>query len=290
MDPATLITLATTILGTLQKAKSSSDAASQSASLTGSQTDPYGNKFIPGYGWQMTPGSQEVLSAEQGEMLKNLTEDAKRNRDFRARMEDRSIQAGGDYDTTRSEFLYGPQPNEDQIIDELTQLMGIQYAKGEDKTRSTLARQALRMNQGGMIDKIMQSTGRNAAEGLVEDMLKGRSLGRQEYQNAKGFRDNDFLSRLGFFGNLERGQPQANVAKSGLYGSMVGQGQNALSSALSSSKSQSSGVDLTSIGSLIAKLAAGGGGNAQAPTTGWEPWITYPDEEFDRVVGNSPLK
>jgi hypothetical protein len=292
MDPATLMMLAQLAMQAYGAYQKSQSASSQQGALEGAaggaRTDPYGNTFTPGGGWAITPESRGILSAEQGEMLRNLTEDARRNRDFRARMEDRSIQAGEDYDSTRSEFLYGEQPNEAQIIDELTQLMQLQYGRSEDATKATLARQALRMNQGGMIDKIMQGTGRNAAEGLVESILRGRQAGRQEYQSAKGFRDTNLLNTLGQFGATERNQPQANVAKSGLYTSMNTQAENAtnaLIKALGANKtSASGGFDVSQLAPLIGKLSgAFGGGSAQAPTTGWDAWI----EQDPRTIGNS---
>lgn len=293
MDPATLAQLAMAAFQMFQKYNSASDAYSAKSSGLNAATDlaksgtadAYGNKYVPGYGFQLSPESARLLTAEQQEMLKNLTTDADMNRNYRARMQDASIQGGHDYGDTLNEFKYGEKPDQNQYIDDYTRLGMINRGKGLDESKAVIARQLLRANEkGSLIDSILKKADEMFGKTLEESVIKGRLTGEQAYQGANSARNTDFLSKLGFFSNQAHSQPQANISKTSLYddlGSMQSSGISNLLNAFKSSESlgASPTMDMSAISALIPKLFASSG-----ETT--SPWQN-PD---DLYRGITPLK
>ncbi|MCI0557484.1 MAG: hypothetical protein MN733_03235 [Nitrososphaera sp.] len=241
---------------------------------TATRTDPYGNKLIytPGIGWHydLTDMTRGTLAAEQGEQLKNLTEDAIRNRQFRERMEGVSRAGEGEFYRTLNEYKYGPRADEASTISDLTRELLLARGRGLDQGKSILARQALRLGRGGDITKILRGANELFGDTLEEAVLRGRRLGKSEYQQRRAADTSDILKRLGSFENTARGQPQASISKSGLYSALSNQQQNAaagVQGALSSganltqnaysnlaTASKPTPIDLGGVSTLIGKL------------------------------------
>lgn len=166
----------------------------QKRAATDPRTDPYGNQLVytPGIGWHynLTDQTRRTLDAEQAELLRNLTQDAAVNRDYRKRIDDISRQGSERLGGALAQKDYGPGYDEGQLIDELTRTMQINRRKGLDEGTAVLGRQALRMNQGELIPKLLQEADDLFGRSLEESILKGRQAGRSEYRAAQGFKDN----------------------------------------------------------------------------------------------------
>lgn len=186
--------------------------------LTAPQRDPYGNELIyrpGGIGWdyKLTPETQGLLSAQQAEQVKSLTEDARMNRDFRRRQEDVSKQAGGEYQNVLADYKYGEKPDEASIIDDLTRLMTINRTKGLEQGGEILAKQALRQESNpSLLRDISRNLDETWGKSLEESIIQGRQAGQKEFQDRSAFRDKDLQSWLGTFHNIDRNQPQAQLA------------------------------------------------------------------------------
>ena len=272
MDPMTiaaLASLAATVGGQFMNAGAKGDeqslqrqalanqqknARKQFQLATSTKTDPYGNKLIytPGVGWHydLTEMTQGLLASEQGENLKNLTEDAKRNRDFRARMDAMGREGEQEFENVLNEYRYGERPDEDQSIADLTREIMLARDRGSRETVQNVGRQAIRgLGNPNVLSTIMRQNQEGLGSSLEEAVLRGRRLGKEEYKSDLNSWNQDIGGRMGRFSSLAKGVPQAGIGSSG-----VSLQQPDISSIMSALQNASSGSN-----SIMQQMASSAG-------------------------------
>lgn len=199
-------------------AQQQANAQQQYELATATKTDPYGNKliFTPGVGWHydLTEMTSGLIHAEQGEELKNLTEDAKRNRDFRARMDAMGREGGQEFDRTLNEYRYGDRPNENESVADLTREIMLARDRGSREAQNTIGRQAIRgLANPNVLQTLMRQNQEGLGSSLEEAVLRGRRLGKSEYRNDLSTWNQDIGGRLDRFGGIAKGVPQAGITR-----------------------------------------------------------------------------
>lgn len=160
------------------------------------RTDAYGNTVRFDDATQrwltdLTPTQRALLRAGEHEQFLGLTEDAARNREARRRMATIGAQSAEDYNRESAAYRYGPQKSEDQIINELTQLVG----RGRTAGNNTFLRQRLRQGRPNVFSNTGPETfGPNSAD----DSLRIRRAALEELGVRNNLR-NQRLQPLGFF-------------------------------------------------------------------------------------------
>jgi hypothetical protein len=194
--------------------------------------DAYGNEleYIEGIGWvpKLTDITKKILSAEQGERYRNLSEDAPRNRAAAVRMDKRSQMADDEFEKVFNEYKFRPRRDESSYIADTTQELLSSRRKGLDEAAALLAKQLMRTGGSSQLASVFKQADDAYAGSLAETMLKGKTLGRDRY-NAD---ENADLSRrtgeLGFLEGLASKTTTSPVEFSGFNQQMTGMGENAL--------------------------------------------------------------
>jgi hypothetical protein len=210
----------------IARAKQERDAALRMAKE--GRGDVFGNRVVykPGIGWtyELTPRGKELVS---GDELAKL------------RAQELSRQGGEDYQTARSKYLYGPRESQAGLEDEFTRLLQLGRKKGLEEGGSVVARQALRMNMGNQIPRIIDEIEKRYGQTLEESMLRGKQLGREEFRTGERFRTEQGGNDLTRFFS----QATSPYASSGLGTSLGNQASAAGNDLTRALTSGSSGVD-----------------------------------------------
>jgi hypothetical protein len=177
------------------------NAAKQYRLATAGREDVYGNKqrFDDlGNEWimQLDPTQQQLVSAGEREQLLSLTEDATRNRALRQRQEQRSLDAGEDYETALAGLRYDQPPEEAAIRGELQRLLGSGREGLAKETQSVLGRQAARLGRGGDIAEIIKNTNDYVGSTTPDRLLQARQGALAESQARQGAHQARHIPRL----------------------------------------------------------------------------------------------
>ena len=191
--------------------------------LTGARSNVYGDttKYIPGRGFitDLSGQTADILGRERNAFLRDT---------------DRAAQASEDYAQTRNKLLTTPK-SQAGITSELTNLLALRGGDRNERGKSILGRQALRMNEGARIPHLTRAANEQAGEGLADTLIQGRLGGSKLYQDEEQFRTNELIRQLTGFGNMASSSP-----KSGLAADITGR-QDAAASALGSGVQHTAG-------------------------------------------------
>ena len=259
------------------------NAHEQNKLARSARTDVFGNrlKYVPGRGWvyDLTPQTQAITTAQQKEQLLNLTEDAERNREFRERQDEISKVGSEEFFKALNNYKFAPRPNEKAIQGDFTRLLNLNRRKGIDEAKGVLQRQALRLGRGGDIEKIIKEGDERFGETLEEAVLRGKTLGSQEFRTQSNFIENLLSGEVDRFSAMANRFDPAQVRRSqtpddlnALQGEMLQSMARALASegdqvgAAFSQLSRTAGSTAPNLGPVAAALSRIGGGRGRQPS------------------------
>lgn len=157
---------------------------------TAPRTDAFGNttRFDgTSFTTDVTPQTQAILSALQGEELASLTRDAPRQREAAERMDKRSQAGHGLFEDFLKDMKNRRQRPEEDFQSEET-LFNIRERENSEPA-DILSLQATRMGNTDLIPRILQSAKENRPS--IDAVLKGsRELGTEKFLNDRQTRTN----------------------------------------------------------------------------------------------------
>ena len=184
------------------------------------RNDPYGNRvtFDPflGVKYDIEGMTQAILDAQQQETLASLTDDARRNREFAERVDERSrhgherfFDVQNELDETKRLHDSLERPTEEEFAADYTQRNLLARREGLDEVNEVLARQAIRLGNSNALPEIFKQADRTHADSMADAILAGRQAGRQEFRQNEQFMDaqedrevGDILRRMGIYESL----------------------------------------------------------------------------------------
>jgi len=246
-----------------------------------SRRDAYGNllKYTPGVGWEIdtTPMTEAILGSQQNEELRNLREDAPRNRAAAERLDTRSKMGAEEFQKKFNEFRFRPKVSESEDISDTTNTLLSARRKGMDEASSLLARQLIRTGGSSELAGMYKSADDNYAKTLQDAMLEGKRLGsaRNRERNAndlsnmggelkllQGIADDTATTPVGNPGG------QMNQALTGRSDAALQQLVQAMQRSIGSNQNAAaqlaqgvgnSGMDTNGLASILGRLDFGGG-------------------------------
>lgn len=189
-----------------------------------SRKDAYGNtlKYTPGVGWEIdtTPMTAAILGSQQNEELRQLREDAPRNRLAAVRKDARSRLGDEEFTKQFNEFRFRPKQTEEGAISDATQSLLHSRKKGMDEASAMLARQLMRTGNSSQLSNVYKTANDQYAGSLADAILKGKELGRGNYRRNEAADLANRTGELGFLKGIADDSGHSNVG-------MPGQGYNA---------------------------------------------------------------
>ena len=283
MDPITLAIAAALAGGSMYMGNQSRNAAVSQAVMnqrmaqrnadrqfqlaSAGRTDVYGNKMTydpASNSWKLalTPEQQDITSASQNEQLKQLTQDAARNRNILNSAAERGRGAGEDYNRAIAGYRYDQPPSEDAIRSQISSLLSQADEQRRMNSSSLVGREALRIGKGSSIPQIVKAANDQLGAEMPNRLLQARETALQESGTRQQQHNSKYLPALAQFsktamgglgGNIDTTPPGADLAgQQGDIGKLI---ESAL--ATGGKNTQQAGVDLTS--SLATNPAQGVG-------------------------------
>lgn len=280
-------------------------AAQQQRLSTATRTDSFGNteSYDPATNtWSTTlsPMQKAIQDAQQGEQFQSLTTDAARNRSARKTAYDESNAALPGLNKAIAGFQYDQPGSEGADRDKLVSLM---VQANQDKNlgdRSTLARQALRLDRGGTIPSLFKASQDQAGSDLADSVLKGYVGAKQQRQSEVAGHNSQYLPQIQGLEQIVQNNgsgapiadPKTASMLSAIQGQMASGGLSALASGASGVNTgsntlatiQAKPIDLSFLKGLNSnskstKTTADASGNTDG-SSAWDaniPWASTPD-------------
>lgn len=184
-----------------------------------SRKDAYGNvmKFTPGVGWEIdtTPMTQAILGSQQNEELRQLREDAPRNRLAAVRKDSRSRLGDEEFTKQFNEFRFRPRQTEEGSIGDATTSLLNARKKGNDEASALLARQLMRTGNSSQLASVYKAANDSYAGSLEDAILRGKELGRKNYRSNEAAELANRTGELGFLKGVADDSGHSNVGMPG---------------------------------------------------------------------------
>lgn len=226
---------------------------------TATRKDANGNivQFNDALGeWEIIPSptTKQILEAEERETLKSLTEDAPRNRAAAVRKDERSKMGDEEFEKAFNEYKYRPKKSEAEYTGDAQRTLLLNREKGMSEASSVLARELMRTGNTSRLPEIYKAADDLYAGTLEEAMLKGKSLGMQQFGEIEGNKDARLREELGFLQGIAGDTTTSPVNFTNKGGELTGQADDALAQLLATI-SQGEGRRMSATGQLAQSMS-----------------------------------
>jgi hypothetical protein len=199
---------------------------------TAPRTNVYGDelRYVPGLCWQhiLTDMTGRIISGQRREELKQLTEDAPRNRAAAVRKDDRSKSANDEYEKLFNEYKYRNKPNEKVMQADALKAMMDARQRGSSEAAAMVARQLMR--QGGdkaAITNLYKNTAQTLADTYAEAAVRAKRQGTEDFLSRLKVDEGTIKSDLDFLREIANDTTTSPVDFSGLPGQLTQRGDAA---------------------------------------------------------------
>lgn len=281
---------------------------------TATRTDALGNTIsyddaLNEFNTELTPMSQTTVDSQQNELLRQLREDAPRNRAAAERKDRRSQMADEEFEVAFNKYKYRPRQSEQAAISDATSELLSARQTGLKQAQGDIAKTLLRQGNTSALPEAASAIGRQYADTLADALLQGRSIGSQRFREGEAANANQLLTELGQLRAIADDTTTSPVGRSNVaedltarsdqalqnlvaaisaggnaLTNIIGQGRDSNSQAMSSLIRQvaSGGMDLSGVASALSKLSFGN--NQEDPSVAsstYDPWAGLREWDVD---------
>lgn len=182
-------------------------ARKQERLATAARTDAFGNRqrydsLTNEWVIDLDPQQQAIIDANEREEFLRVTEDAQRRRDLARRQEQRSRQAGREFERLSSEFKHNRPQSERGFIADATRASVHAQQDGINQAIDAIAKQAMRTGNKQQIQSLLETRGELFGDALDQAITQGTQVGRQQKIQADQAHNNTLLPAIAQFAQL----------------------------------------------------------------------------------------
>lgn len=168
---------------------------------TATRSDALGNKIsydkaLNEFSTELTPMTQTTLDSQANELLRQLREDAPRNRAAAERKDRRSRMADEQFEDVFRQYQYRPRQSEQAAISDATNELLSARQTGLKQAQGDIAKTLLRQGNTSALPEAASAISRQYSDTLADALMQGRQLGGQRFRESEAANTNQFLTEL----------------------------------------------------------------------------------------------